>query len=170
MASACSVVMANDSSMMGVAEGGAGRSALHTRASTCILVTLSLVSALVLVVCGVLVVREWTISRTFEATECLVRNVTYVGQDRECVYCTSGAKDGKARIEKGSVHTGGGSTCIPAYYPCLNVIVSYGPNNASRRRAILYESSVHATGIHRDVSSFLVLNKKVFPLLFRTQI
>lgn len=148
--------------------GSVGRPAIHTRASTCILVTLSLLCALVLVICGVLVVREWALSRTFDATVCVVRNVTYATKDRECSYCTSGAKDSKARMEKASqigdashpnVNLGGGSVCVPAYYPCVYVIVLYGLNNSriakvKTNHAKLYETSVQATGMHREVGGW----------------
>ena len=161
MASACSIVMANDGGML----GSVGRPALHTRASTCILVTLSLLCALVLVICGVLVVREWALSRTFDATVCVVRNVTYAPNDRECSYCTSGAKDSKARMEKAAqigdashpnINLGGGSVCVPAYYPCVYVVVVYGFNSSrgssvKTNQAKLYESSAQATSMHREV-------------------
>ena len=142
-----------------------GRPALHTRASTCILVSLSLLCALVLVICGVLVVREWALTRTFDTTFCTVRNVTYSSNDHECSYCTSGAKDSKARMEKAAeggspnMNLGGGSVCVPAFYPCVYVVVQYGVNSSrgiQSNHAKLYESSAQATGRHREVGVYFM--------------
>jgi len=56
-------------------------------ASTCILVTISAICVCILVVCGVLLAREYSLAKGYERTLCGVSNVTSVGPERSCHFC-----------------------------------------------------------------------------------
>jgi len=90
MASACALVMsASDSAkLLGPLRYWRHRQA----ASTCILVTISAVCVCILVVCGVLLAREYSLAKGYERTMCAVSNVTYASAHQSCHFC-SGHKD-----------------------------------------------------------------------------
>lgn len=86
MATACSVVMAND--VHGLSSTGIG---LRTHTATnCVLVTVSVISICALVVCGVLVVREYSLAMSYLPTTCRISNITYARHDVICKHCASG--------------------------------------------------------------------------------
>jgi len=92
MATACSVVMANDLHGLGV--DGVG---LRTHTATnCVLVTVSVVSICALVVCGVLVVREYSLAMSYLPTNCKISNITYGRRDVVCKHCASGSFGSRA--------------------------------------------------------------------------
>ena len=87
MATACSVVMANE------LNGGLGSSIGGLRghtATNCLLMTVSVVSICALVVCGVLVVREYSLAMSYLPTNCRLSNITYARNDVTCKHCSSG--------------------------------------------------------------------------------
>lgn len=145
MASVCSIAMANDSKMGGL-------EIQRTPATSCILVTVSLVSICVLVVCGVLVVREYTLARNYRETRCRLKNITYYRYDIQCFYC-AGLKD-KSK-EKGS------GVCVQSQFPCVRVTVEYthggggvgggGGAGGSHYEALLHPDSLQATGLYSQV-------------------
>ena len=90
MATACSIVMANNQAT--VAGGGSMMAELRggQAATSCLLMSVSVVSICTLVVCGVLVVREYSLASTYRPTICRVGNVSYTGRDVICRHCASG--------------------------------------------------------------------------------
>lgn len=134
MASVCSIAMANESKMTGM-------EIQRTPATSCILVTVSLVCVCVLVVCGVLVVREYTLARNYKETRCRLRNITYYRYDIHCLYC-AGLKD-KPK-EKGT------GVCVPSQFPCVRMTVEY-VQGTSLFEALLHPDSLQATGLHSQV-------------------
>lgn len=150
MASACSIVLANE--QMSII--GTGSSAnLKTRASTCILMTIAVVCICVLVVCGVFVVREYSLARTYAPTTCRLGNITY-SADVWCLYC-SGTKD-KTK-EKGGA-------CINTASPCVHINVVYQLNE-TLRRALLYQDSVQAIGAFSQVRDHSFIHSIVHSLI-----
>lgn len=145
MASACSIVLANE--QVSIIGGTASSANLKTRASTCILMTIAVVCVCVLVVCGVFVVREYSLARTYAPTTCRLGNITY-SADVWCLYC-SGTKD-KTK-EKGTT----GGACVNTASPCVHINVVYQLNE-TLRRALLYQDSVQAIGAFSQVSESLV--------------
>jgi len=91
MATACSVVMANDLQGGGVLGAGVVGGLRGHTATNCLLMTLSVVSICALVVCGVLVVREYSLAMSYVPTSCRISNVTYKPQDVTCKHCASGS-------------------------------------------------------------------------------
>jgi len=89
MATACSVVMANDVYGGGMGSGSSGGFRAHT-ATNCILMTVSVISICALVVCGVLVVREYSLAMSYLPTDCRIGNITYARHDVTCKHCASG--------------------------------------------------------------------------------
>ena len=85
MATACSVVMANDVADLGSSSVGLRG---HT-ATNCILMTVAVVSICALVVCGVLVVREYSLAMSYLPTRCRISDITYAN-DVVCKHCASG--------------------------------------------------------------------------------
>jgi len=81
------MVMAND------VHDGPGSSSVGLRAHTatnCVLMTVSVVSICALVVCGVLVVREYSLAMSYQPTSCRISNITYARNDVVCKHCASG--------------------------------------------------------------------------------
>jgi len=149
MASACTIVLANDAA--GGADGRIAGGFHAVRRSSCALMTVSLAAASVLVVAGVLVVREYALSASYEpATNCLVANVSYSTLDAYCQHCTTAAG------EKGKDKAVGSCSSVPL--PCLIVAVLYvHPEEQRLRRAILHADSIQAAGKHNRVTIFFSL-------------
>jgi len=144
MASACTIVLANDAAGGGGDGGGIG-GFRAVRASSCVLMTISVVAACVLVVAGVLVVREYALSAGYEpASNCIVGNVTYAKRDAYCQHCTTAAG------EKGKDKAVGACSTVPL--PCLIVAVIYEhPEDGRHQRAVLHADSIQAAGAHNRV-------------------
>jgi len=140
MASACALVMSSSDSakLFGPLRYWRTRQA----ASTCILVTISAVCVCILVVCGVLLAREYSLAKGYERTMCEVSNVTYASTDRTCHFC-SGHKD-KSR-EKGST-----GACVVSSFPCLRIYVVYTVAS-TEHEALLHPDSIQAAGLYREV-------------------
>jgi len=143
MASACTIVLANDAAGGGVDGVGSGFRAV--RPSSCVLMTVAVAAACVLVVTGVLVVREYALSAGYEpASSCRIANVSYSSRDAFCQYCT------KAAGEKGKEKAVGACSTVPL--PCLKVAVIYErPGDSRQHRAILHADSLQAAGAHSQV-------------------
>jgi len=58
----------------------------------CVLVTVALVCTCFLVVCGVLIVREYSLAAGFAETRCRLRNITYFRHEVHCMFC-AGLRD-----------------------------------------------------------------------------
>lgn len=138
MASACSIVLANEQSA--IIGSNASAASLRTRASTCLLMTVAVICVCILVVCGVFVVREYSLAKTYEPTHCRLANVTYTA-DVGCLYC-SGTKDKTRDKSAGS--------CVNVLSPCVHINVLYQVNE-TLRRALLYQDSVQAIGAFSQV-------------------
>jgi|SRR6218665_424495 len=138
MASACALVIANDSKMFGTIHSWRAREA----ASTCVLVTISAVCICIMVVCGVMLAREYSLAKGYERTSCSVKNVTYTGGEQSCLVCT-GYRD-KSK-EKGST-----GSCTTSFFPCVQVTVTYSIDWINYV-ALLHHDSLQATGLHREV-------------------
>ena len=139
MASACALVMSsNDTAkLFGPLRYWRTRQA----ASTCILVTISAICVCILVVCGVLLAREYSLAKGYKRTSCVVSNVTY-SSDISCHFC-SGHKD-KSR-DKGST-----GACVVSSFPCLRIYVMYNIGSTSYE-ALLHPDSIQAAGLYREV-------------------
>lgn len=138
MATACSIVMANDRSLIG-GVGGNGQ-AIGGHATSCLLMSVTVVCICVLVVCGVLVVREYTLAETYEATLCQLANITYGKTDISCMHC-AGTRGEKAK-DKGA--------CVQTQFPCVHIFVVYHVNETGRR-AQLHQDSIQAAGAYSQV-------------------
>jgi len=147
MASACTIVLANDATAAGADSRIAG-GFRAVRRSSCALMTVSLAAACVLVVAGVLVVREYALSAGYEpASNCLIANVSYSQTDAYCQHCTTAAG------EKGKDKAVGACSRVPV--PCLIVAVVYEhPEEQRQRRAMLHADSIQAAGKHNQVAAF----------------
>lgn len=145
MASACTIVLANDAAGGG-ADGGIGSGFRAVRPSSCVLMTVAVAAACVLVVAGVFVVREYVLSAGYEpASTCRIANVTYGPRDAYCQYCTTAAG------EKGKEKAVGACSTVPL--PCLKVVVVYErPGDSRHHRAMLHADSLQAAGKHNQVS------------------
>ena len=103
MASACALVMSSSDSnkLFGPLRHWRAKEA----ASTCVLVTISAICICILVVCGVLLAREYSLASGYERTTCFVLNVTNTGQEKTCQCSGSKGKEkGRlVRIRRGSV-------------------------------------------------------------------
>lgn len=143
MASACSVAVATDCKT-----GGADF--LRTSASTCVLVTVSLICTCFLVVCGVLVVREYSLAFAYEETKCRLKNITYSKQDINCIFC-AGFKD-KNRDK--SV-----TACTPSQFPCVQLMVVYSISDVPYE-ALLHPDSLQASGAYSKCSFSVCLKTR----------
>lgn len=136
MASACSVAVAIDPK-------GAGSDFLRTpAATTCILVTISFVCTCFLVVCGVIIVREYSLATSYDSTFCHLKNVTYLHEYVGCTYCASFKDKNKDK---------GAATCVNSQFPCVRLTVSYNVGGQVKN-ALLHPDSLQANGAYGQVS------------------
>lgn len=155
MASACSVAIATSEPKM------IGTDFLRTPAiGNCILVTVALVCTCFLVVCGVLIVREYSLAAGFAETTCRLRNVTYFRHEVHCMFC--------AGLRDKSKDKATATACIPSQFPCVQLIVVYvvpstaaddadtGDNSHQKlrqREAVMHPDSLQATGPYSQVTN-----------------
>ena len=126
--------------------------------STCALVTVSAVCIVIMVVSGVWLAREHSLSSGYEASTCWVTNVSY-DKDQPCQFCfgqkeklyqTLSEKEEFSKISK-KQSSSFASSCVTSYFPCLQVIVTYRLSS-SLRDALLHPNSLQASGPHSKVS------------------
>ena len=141
MASACALVMSADENnkLFGHLRHWRTKEA----ASTCILVTISGICVCVLVVCGVLLAREYSLAKGYETTSCTVSNVTDSGLEKTC-QC-AGYKD---KIKDKGVTMGG---CLVSSFPCIRVTVVYSSMKSTLHEALMHLDSIQAVGLYREV-------------------
>ncbi len=107
------------------------------RASNCILMTIAVICICILVLCGVMIVREYALSVGYDPTICKVTNVTDKGPEQECRYCEPKDKT----KEKGVNH----AQCMRVKLPCLLVRVQYSlPTGIGE--GLLHPDSIQAAG------------------------
>lgn len=113
MASACSVAIATSEPKL------IGTDFLRTPAvGNCVLVTVALVCTCFLVVCGVLIVREYSLASSYAETTCRLRNVTFYRRDVHCMFC-AGLRD-KSKDKASSA-----PACVQSQFPCVQMVVDY---------------------------------------------
>ena len=169
MASACSVAIATSDSKL------IGTDFLRAPAvGNCVLVTVALVCTCFLVVCGVLVVREYSLASSFAETRCRLRNVTFYRQEVTCMFC-AGLRD-KSKDKSAAV-----PACIPSQFPCVRMMVVYAlplddvgvaeltaggddstmdplvgvTRHVQQREAVMHPDSLQATGPFSQVMMIL---------------
>lgn len=114
-----------------------------TRASNCVLLTISVICMCVLVVCGVKIVREYSLAKGYQEATCHVTEVSDTPKIA-CSYCGAGAKD-KTK-EKGA------GSCVPSSFPCLQVHVEYRAKEYGIHLGVLHPDSIQSNGIYGQVS------------------
>ena len=162
MASACSVAIATSEPKL------IGTDFLRTPAvGNCVLVTIALVCTCFLVVCGVLIVREYSLASSYAETRCRLRNVTQHRNEATWVGCTfcAGLRD------KSKDKAAAAPACVPSQFPCVRLIVLYAQpldkvgeaavsggggtgdddplgmaRHVQQREAIMHPDSLQATG------------------------
>ena len=103
-----------------------------SRAGNCLLLTVTVICIGVLVLCGVMVVREYTASKDYRSAMCNVVNITYVRLDVACMFCAS--------TEKGKKEKGAGA-CTRSSFPCVNIKVAYDVRGES------FEGQMHTDSL-----------------------
>lgn len=88
----------------------------------------------VLVVCGVTIVREYSLSTSYKEAKCTLTAIN-THKRIECLYCGTGQK---GESKKGS--------CENTLMPCLELLVNYPQGNG-----ILHPDSIQATGRYSKV-------------------
>ena len=113
----------------------------RSRASNCALLTITVVCICVLVVCGVMIVREYSLGKGYSPATCNVTNVTYDTNAIKCMYCDT---KGKQKEKQG---------CIFTYFPCVHVLVSYQKTEGGHHhKGMLHTDSLQAAGPYYMVS------------------
>lgn len=141
MASACALVLSNDKTLNPLRTW-------RTReaASTCILVSISVVCICILVVCGVFVVREYSLAVGYENTLCVVHNVNY-STPVQCQHCPGHRDKSKDRSA---------GACVQSSFPCVQIVVSYSVSRVVRE-GLLHADSIDAAGIHSQVNMMMMM-------------
>ena len=117
------------------------------RASNCVLLTISVICMCVLVVCGVNVVREYSLGKGYEDATCHVTKVSTMAGPISCHYCGTGAYD-KTK-EKGA------GSCVPSSFPCLQVQVEYKAKGRSHTDSgIVHPDSIQSNGAFGKVRTY----------------
>ena len=112
-----------------------------SRAGNCLLLTVTVSCIGILVLCGVMVVREYTVSKDYSGAMCRVVNITYVRQDIACMFCAS--------TEKGKKDKGAGA-CTRSSFPCVKIKVSYDVG-ADSFEGQMHTDSLQARGSNAQV-------------------
>ena len=112
-----------------------------SRAGTCLLLTVTVICIGVLVMCGVMVVREYMASKDYRGVSCRLVNITYVRRDVACMFCAS---DEQGKKEKGA------GACTRSSFPCVSVKVAYVVDG-TRYEGQLHTDSLQATGSQSQV-------------------
>ena len=114
--------------------------AFRHRAGNCILVTIAIICMCILVACGVIIVREYALGKSYIATQCVVRNVTIGTHPVQCQYCS---------VQKKTKEKGKG-TCTDSSFPCVKIIVNYSHDGIGYR-GTLHHDSLQARGKFQEV-------------------
>ena len=123
----------------------AGRPNFSTRATSCALLTVSVICVCVLVVCGVMIVREYALAKGYKASMCSVVSVANANEI-SCMFCGAGPKD--KNKEKGS------GACLWSRFPCLHVRVKYDVNGRETT-GLLHPDSLQAASPYSQVRQLL---------------
>ena len=122
---------------------------------------MALVCTCFLVVCGVLIVREYSLAAGFAETRCRLRNITYFRHEVHCMFC--------AGLRDKSKDKAAAAACVPSQFPCVQLIVLYDvPSTAAdagtthqqqlrQRQAVMHPDSLQATGPYSQVHRSTVL-------------
>jgi len=109
------------------------------RAVRCIICSFCILAVAALTAGGVIVVREYVLSRAYSAATCRVVNVTYAADDAKCEYCQGSVTKGG---DKATAHA-----CVVVLYPCARVVVDFIVTGGRRvGRGILYDDTMQASG------------------------
>lgn len=160
MASACSIVLANDASGGGLPGAASGAGFRAVRPSSCILMTIVVVAACALVAAGVIVVREYALSANYRPAVCRVDDVTFASRDAVCTYCASATVGEKSSKDRERT-----PACVSVQLPCVVVSVVYvrsgngvdvgsaatSGSGGGNVRAVLHADSLQAAGAHSQV-------------------
>ncbi|ESN90847.1 hypothetical protein HELRODRAFT_194635 [Helobdella robusta] len=129
MASACALVVSEDKSFNPIRSWST-----RAAATTCVLVSISVVCTVTLVVCGVIIVREYSLASAYKKSEdCWVKNITYT-ELKTCHYCHKDKSKDK--------HAG---LCIPTQFPCVRITVGYVARGRVKE-GFLHSDSIEASG------------------------
>lgn len=114
------------------------------RVTNCVLLTVSVVSICVLVVCGVMVVREYALAKGYEESKCQVIDIRYTDQHMSCRFCNPGGVDKTQSLEKGA------KACVRTTFPCLQIHVEYN-RNGNVQTGVMHPTSIQAVGAYSQV-------------------
>ena len=116
------------------------------RVTNCVLLTISVISICVLVLCGVMIVREYALAKGYEAAQCHVTEIGYTEQPMGCRFCNAGGVDKSQGLEKGA------KACAWTAFPCLQIHVEYKYDGSSHT-GIIHPTSIQARGAYKQVST-----------------
>ena len=117
-----------------------------TRASNCALLTVSVICVCGLVVVGVMIVREYALSKNYINATCRVKKISTTKNEISCMFCGAGAKD-KTK-EKGA------GACKASRFPCLQVMVDFYLPDGEPKTGLLHPDSLQAAGAFAQVGYF----------------
>ena len=129
-----------------------------TRASNCALLTISVICVCILVVCGVMIVREYALGKSYETSVCKIKNIAYTKNEINCMFCGTGSKNKKK--EKGA------GACVPSKFPCIQVTVNF-ETNGNKYSGLLHTDSLQAVGAYAQVgnlNSTSLRNRSYWPI------
>ena len=102
------------------------------------LMTLTLISVMVLIICGVIVVREYNLAREFLPTQCSVSHVE-VTADVQCSHCSTTTT---TTFRNGKSERRSRSRCRKSSYPCVMVHVVYDYSGTDKQNGVLHSTAV----------------------------
>ena len=133
----------------------ANRPDFTTRATNCALLTISVVCVCVLVVCGVMIVREYALAKGYHASSCRIANIDYSPNDIACMFCGPGPKS--ATKEKGS------GACKHSRFPCVRIKVNF-TMDGHQREGLLHPDSLQAASPYAQVDMVTKLHTYWFKI------
>ena len=102
------------------------------------LMALTLISVMVLVICGVIVVREYHLAREFLPTQCSVSHVEATA-DVECSHCSTTTT---TTFRNGKRESRSSTRCRKSSYPCVMVHVVYDYSGTDTQNGVLHSTVV----------------------------
>ncbi|KAK2151798.1 hypothetical protein LSH36_350g01004 [Paralvinella palmiformis] len=109
------------------------------RAWNCALLTITVICICIVVLCGVMIVREYSLASNYEPATCTITNITYM-RDMICTFCES----------KDKTKEPGASACIQTKLPCIHIGVRY-TISGTQREAQLHPDSLQAAGAYSQL-------------------
>lgn len=121
-----------------------------TKATNCALLTITVICICILVLCGVMIVREYSLAKGYHASSCMVSDVGYAKTSFDCRFCDPGPKSQSNNKPTGA--------CKLSSFPCLQIKVKFTIGGV-QTEGLLHPDSLQAASPYAQASVFHFLHR-----------